>query len=329
MSKNKIFVFLLLISLLFIGCGDRVESTGPALGLYGTLSDTVSSNRSEEYAQIFAASPFDWHMTQYEPDWLDYNLSPHSHVLRFAGKRVILRTWFWNAIDVSGGVNWTDIYNDINNDGELYGIALAEIISQVNMAGVDNLYAITINEEEPAAGYGWKATEINVDHFIFCYNNLYDDVKAAFPSLRVLAALSIDVTPGFCADILTDEQVCAIKKDGLETHVYWSDLNWVEEFYIRIAGFRSDLGDEIYTLIWCSTPSPNEEQSRTPDWTSACFELAKNAGIPNVGFYAEHRSDGSHKWLFFNEFDPDPGVDDVHNPYGFREVLLDIVGNND
>lgn len=329
-SITRYSLLLLLIYLLFTSSCSQASpsaSSSPALGLFGTLNDDIGHN-TEYYVNIFASSSFDWHWTYYEHTWREYGYELYADILNDAGKRVILCTEFWSAIAIPPNQNnWTDLYNDLHNGGEMYATALAEIIAQINWAGVDNLYAITIGSEEPAAGYWFQEDALNVEHFTEVYNKLYDDVKAEFPNLKIFASITIDTFSIFCPLVLTDEQIDAIKKDGLETHVYWSDLNFVEEFYTRVAGFRSDVGDEIYTLIWCSTPSPNEEQSKTPDWTRACFELAKSAGIPNIGFYAQHRSNGSRKWLFFNGFDPDLELDDVHNPYGFREVLLDIVGN--
>lgn len=296
------------------------------LGLYGTLNYRAGFTRNTQWAQMYANDPrVGWHMTQYEPGPGLENppINPHSDILKAGGKKVILRTWFWNAIGAPRQYNWTDLYNDMMGSGTLFNGAVDEIIKQINIAGASNLYAATISEEEPGQGYGWNIGLFNPDHFITTFNALYDAVKEVFPTLRICAPLTIGTAPGFWPSPMTDTQIMSIKMDVLESHCYYSDLNWTQNVYNRIVSF----GKEVFTIIWCSTPRGSDETNRTPDWTRDCYNLAKGAGISNIGFYAQSRYNSSFEWLYFNDYTEDPSLDAVHDPYGFKVVLEEILNS--
>jgi len=184
---------ILLIVILFASFGaqtTKAASESPPqirIGISGYLKEGVLSGpQTETAAQRFIDSNLDWIWMYWSHSLLGAGRPSYADMIQAAGKRVVLRTWWWRS-GLSGD-NWTDLYNDDN----AYNEVLDSVIAQIREAGGpdgSNIYAAQLSEAEPCEGYSWNRPAVNMTHFVNVSNRLYDDIKAEFPDLKVFVGL--------------------------------------------------------------------------------------------------------------------------------------------
>jgi hypothetical protein len=338
-SKIIILVMVLLLVVSFGAPATRVEaeSLPPVrIGIGGYLQEGVLNGlQTETAAQTFIDSKLNWIWMYWSHSLLGAGRPSFADALQAAGKRIILRTYWWNSgVEGLNDGNWTTLYENEN----AYQATLASILAQIQEAGPDDIYAVQLSEQEPCQGYDWDRSIINMDHWVSVTNRLYDDIKAQFPNLLVFVGLEVSqlgygAETNYLSNIDPDQLdywVRQVKKDGLHMYSY-RPIPEMDIFYDLMLRYINDpdVNGELYTHTWCSSfPEPwygQDEGYRDLDYVRDQFELAVSKGIPNIAFFAYHKTDSGTEELFFNDYEYDPLVPDYLNPYLMKQVMLELI----
>ena len=321
--KRNFFPSLLIIVLLFIGVGGQLAGTyqSPAYasspisyGMWEFLAPTEGSD-TLECVNWYANSDFDWVIKPV--GYVDIT-TPLMSTLHNANKDVILRTICRLGSIETNRYTWTDIYNSLQGNKVLYNEAFGYIVNQIDYNGIGNLYAVTINEEEPFFGY-WTSEGsgviINVEHFIAVHNQMYDDLKTRFPGIKVFAFVHISA--------FTDVQLATLKKDGLVDDVYESNIAvWMEPWFERMMQFG---GEETYCIVHASSNYATWADKITPSIVRQTAELAQSMGVPHLGWFAYDFSTSPVKSILFNNWPTCADPNDSHCSGNFKDTILDII----
>jgi len=317
--KNSVLTSVLIIVLLFISVGGRLAGTyqsptyasnHTSFGMWSSSTPTADINDRLAYVNWYATSNFDWVV---KPAESNVSTAPPMNILRNADKDVILET-ACRLGNIENPLNWTDIYNSLQGNKSLYNEALRYVVSQINESGVENLYAVTISEEEPQLGYWWNDSAVNVEHFIAVHNQMYDDLKAQFPGIKVFAFVHIAQ--------FVDAQLTTLKKDGLVDDVYTDDLSVLSAWFQRMVLFG---GNETYCIVHASSNYATWADLITPSIVRQTAELAQSMGVPHLGWFALDFSPPATKEILFNDWPACADPNDSHCPGNFKDTILDIV----
>jgi len=234
-----------------------------------------------------------------------------------AGKKLIIETDMQQGSIVTNHYTWTDIYNSLQGNKSIYNEALGYAVEQINENGAGNLYAVTLGEENPEQGYWYDFSKINnttIGHFITAHNQMYDDLKARFPGIKVFADVHID--------LLTDGQLATLKRDGIVDDEYDSNLTIMEAWLSRMI----QLGEEeTYCLVHATSNYATWTDLITPSVVRQTAELAESLGVPHLGWFAYDYSTSPPKSILFNNWPACADPNDSHCPGNFKDTILDIV----
>jgi hypothetical protein len=292
--KNILFIGIIILTLGISG-PDSVLANTPTIkiGTYGVLAP-FGINHETTTATVFNNLGLDWFWAQYNEGMA----SPHPAIdsLKSAGKRVILRTYFWDAVP---GKDWTTLRNNPSD----YDVAYSAIKSQIDQFGEKNLYGLTINEEEPSLGYDlWDSktfTDTQGQDYAFGVNLLYNKIKTDYPRLKVIGTNHV-------LSKLTDAQFKAVTMDGLLCYEYFdtAELQGYLQRGMNLATEMGIAGSDIFTLIYAGMDA-NYGTVNNPLTTISSFEMAVKIGYSNIGFFSDnamisHVSNGEN--LLFNNY---------------------------
>jgi hypothetical protein len=254
-----------------------VQAAGGSIkiGTYGPLAPSGAAYQ-QSTANLFNTLGLDWFWAQYDSGMGPVH--PAIDPLISAGKRIILRTYFWNLVSK----DWTRLR--ANPSG--YNTAFNGIVAQIDAFGANNLYGITFNEEEPSLGYNfWTAapfTATQAADYAYGVNLLYDKVKAKYPNLRVVGTNQILTK-------LTDAQFKAVKMDALLCYNFLgtAGLKTYLQRGISLAGQMGIPINQIFTLIYAGMDT-SMGVTGDPATTKASFEMAVSLGLTNIGFFSDN-----------------------------------------
>jgi len=194
------------------------------------------------------------------------------------------------------------------------------MVAQINNFGIGNIYAVTISEEEPAQGYGWNQAALNVAHYVYGWNVLYDKLKTACPSLRIFSN-------NHPLTWLTDDQVKTVKQDGFFCHVYAETTESVTAYLARGMSLAQQMGigNELYTLIYAATGATYEPPG-DPSTIRPNFEAAMNLGYKNIGFYcSNYLVSGQEEPILFNDYPANTGVQPWIDPHLHKQAMMSLI----
>jgi hypothetical protein len=282
-----------------------------ALGTYGTLAGS-GQTWTDTAARYFASSKFKWLWLQPSYPYTN-NMGTMGSILKNAGKKVILRTFFSDnpAIVSAGYTNWDTFYA---GGTTAVNLAVSVISSQINNIGLSQVYGVTIEEEEPAQSGG------STTHYISSHNSITAALKTAYPGLRVIG------TPSG----LSDTEVKQLNIDGLFWYTYGTANSSYASFLSRGLAIATSMKfgvPELYTLVSSELSSAEQWAPDThPINISAAFDMAVGLGYQNVGFYC---SDGSGHELL-NYYTPDySSTTPWRNAFQHKAEVEKVIGRVD
>jgi hypothetical protein len=253
-----------------------VKADGIKTGTYGPLCAN-GAQYNIETATTFNTLGLDWLYAQYDSGFDTPDPSVIA-ALKDAGKRIILRTYFWNLVSD----NWTTMRA---NPPE-YTTAYNEIVSQINDFGLANLYGITISEEEPSLAYSYFSTSpftaTQADDWAFGNNTLYAMIKATFPTLKIIGT-------GHLLSMLSDAQFNAANMDGMMCYNYIGTSN-LQSYLSRgktLALARGIPMDDVFTLIYGGMDAGYGVTNNITTLQDS-FEMAYTLGYTNIGFFSDN-----------------------------------------
>lgn len=241
--------------------------------------------------------------------------------MKAAGKKILVQGLFGGADGIPSAASGT--YWDVMYDNpSLYDVAVSAILSEVDNFGQENIYGVTISEEEPGLGYAWGPH--NWTHFSHGWNAIYDGLKAARPDLKVFG--------NFNLNRLSNAELDFLKFDAMEAHRYdpqplvnrehW-DKGWA-------ACQRKGIGPEDFFIIIFAATTPYNwyQPSGDPALIRPNFEEALNAGYQNIGFYwARPGGTGTYgeERIGWSDY-PDIAYEcDKNNPYLHKQEILALI----
>jgi hypothetical protein len=283
-------------------------------GLYTQPSETGQGWTQTAVTQlILSALDWIWAQPAYISGYLDSSVLAAQ--LAAAGKRVILRTFFWDA---SGVYPKYKTWSSIKGVTAALNAAFAQIQQQIaNVGGVKNLYAITIGEEEPAVSdNNWDtATAQQIADYTAGNNALYAMIKAAYPGLKVLGVISP-------LSSFTEAQVHAVKKDGLFCYSYTHDLTALKGLLARGQSLVTAEGTQadLFTLVYnCpGTGNLGTDPPNDPAYAGQAFAMIKALGYPNIGLYSEPS-------IFYNRYPAGSGLPADSDPLLYQQAMDAII----
>lgn len=303
----------------------------PSVSAGGNVSygmDTFLNPKADTSPDIscvnwYAASNFDWVIIPYWTKGVSGNTSA---ILKAAGKDVILRTWPHNNGSMSSiHPTWTDVYNSMlvnGGNGSFYNYSLDRIITQINEQGASNIYAATIGEEEPMEGCSFNLSLVNISQYIFVHNQLYSDIKAVFPTLRVFAAVDID--------LFTDGEMASLSYDGLVNDMFAFEMPTMSAWLSRMESLGKN---ESYPFVYATSnfseggAGLHGLDEITPAHVGLTNQLAISLGVEHLGWWAYDESPYplSSDEILFNTW---PSCSDPNNyncPQNYKDAILNIL----
>lgn len=280
------------------------------IGTWGFIPD-------ESVARWIAQSKLDWIYAV--PPWPRTTpFRPKSDILKAAGKRIVLRTWFWDATGVYPNyTDWTSLYSN----PAIYQNCINAMVQEIENFGLENLYAITISEEEPSYAYKYVQANFNWEHYIYGYTTLYNGIKALYPNLRI-------ITYPQPLAWLTDEQIKAHPADGFLCSSYASNLTDLANWLGRGMRLALEMGlpaREVYAQIFAGTGfsyQPNPD----PAFIRPTFETAMAQGYQNISFYCSNTPvSGKEENILFNIYTYDPTVNPKQSPYLHQVAMMELI----
>jgi hypothetical protein len=196
-----------------------------------------------------------------------------------------------------------------------YNIAANLCKAQINNVGLANIYAITLNEEEPAV---WGGT---VAHAVTGLNAIAALLRTAFPGIKIIGSPS--------GGNWTDAQLISLDMDGLLWYTYEdaSDAA-VSTFLDRGKAIVSGKGwttDKLYTIV-CAQTTPTE--SWAPDShignITDMYNLCIAKGYSNIGFYTADEAGATGNMILSN-YTPDSGSEWL-SKYRHQQAVFGIIG---
>jgi len=271
-------------------------------GYYGPISFAANAVWDPVCAQVMAHSKISWFWLQ---PWFatnyNHDMSICGGILKNAGKKIILRGYFADDPAISGVyTSWDSL---VAGGSTAYNLAYLAIKNQIDRLGITNMYAVTIQEEEPVI-YG--GTEAN---FITGHNAIAALLRANYSGIKIIGSPSTTVA---------DATVNALDINGLLFYSYHDVTNdkalyqAVIDRGIAIATAKGYLND-LYTLVDAET-SVSEQYS--PDThsrnTALSFDLCLSDNYKNIGFYT---GTPSYYFMMWNNYDYDAATADWANQY--------------
>jgi hypothetical protein len=231
-----------------------------------------------------------------------------------SGRKLILRTYFWDLFG-STRIGWSALREVPGR----YDTIMAEINREVGQFGAANLDYLTLGEEEPASGYGFRQSVLTMQEkadYIYGINLLYDRVKAAYPNIKVMATNHWVIA--FGVNYLTDAEFLAVKMDALMVYNYYgNDPHYSYQAYLTRGynlGVQKGLSpNEIFTLVYGGGV---EDPTTTPAYIRADFELRISLGYKNIGFFS---GDGMPHNLLFGTYAA--GTYEALNKQGMLDLI--------
>jgi len=286
------------------------SATGPDFGLWSFLNTSADSTQNISCVNWFDNSNFDWLIEPYGSSPIDFH-TPLADILHTAGKDVILRTWWWDDTNFSvGNKSWTDLYNSMIGSHTLYNQAVSDVVTEINDNGVSNLYAITLGEEEPLAGYWGNVSAINISKFVAVHNQMYSDIKVLYPTLRIFA--NVDII------YLTDGEMATLHYDGL-INGYYSAPYLMKAWLSRMVALG---GAETYCIIYGTS---NLYTDMLPSFVGVTYQMALSAGVPHLGWWAYNGSASPSKEILFNNWSSCSNPEDVNCSANYKNEILGIL----
>ena len=318
-KKWTVSTLLVIIFLLFAGIGGQFAGIeGPyadasnqtSFGMYSFLTPTANVSAQQPCINWYINSSFDWIVMPY---W--GTTGSVASKVSAGGKKFIMETDIQQGIIAANHYNWTDIHNSLQGNKSLYNEALGYVVAQINETGLENIYAVTIGEEEPQSGYYWNDSTVNVSNFIAVQNHIYNDLKVQFSGIQVFSFVHIAQ--------FTDAQLATLKMDGLVDDVYDSNISAViEPWFRRMMQFG---GEETYCIVHASSNYAHWADLITPSIVRQTAELAQSMGGPHLGWFAFDFSPPATKEILFNNWPACADPNDSHCPGNFKDTILDIV----
>ena len=319
--KNLIRVgivgLVLLASLLPCLTISPVSATGNiSYGVFGgpTVTDVETFNLSE--MNWFIASKFDWILL------LDYYSSPisanSSGLLASGGKEVILRVYWWDDAGNFSAKTWTDIYNSMivnGGDGILYGKMISDIEHEINTQGLANISSIDLSDEEPIRGWGGNASLVNVSQFSVVNNQMYIDLKATYPTLKIFPDIHISY--------FTNGQLTALSKDGIFDDQYTANMTTLSAWFTRMVTYG---GADTYCRVHASgSLDASFYDVITPVVVRDTNKLASSLNVPHLQWFSWVNSGG--KWILFNNWSACNNSNDPTCAENYKDTILGIVNH--
>jgi hypothetical protein len=261
--------------------------------------------RNQSDVDRFINSNLDWYWYQSE--------AKYAKKLTMAGKKVILNVRCWTN---SSLVNKT--WDDLYNSDTLMNICINDTIIKIDASGNDTIYAVSLGEEEPNAGYRWGLLgNINQTNYINGNNRIYTSLKIKYPSLKVFAGVHILS--------LSDNNLSYLKQDGILDDKYDSIPN-MNTWFDKLSELQ-DRGVEIYAFIWASSnyTAGVGYDLYTPDYTEEIFRSAKNKGLKNIGFFANAFSYNTDSWIVSNDYTFNTSLSEWQRPELYKERIFKMV----
>lgn len=316
---------ILLASLLpCLTISPTVSATGNiSYGMYEYCQPLADdSGPSSANVSWYIASNFDWIAVPFFYSHVLPEYANLSSLLNAGGKEVILRTWFWGDTNLSVATcGWNGLYTSLLGNRSFYNSALNSVKNQINNQGVSNLYAITISEEELDAGYGFNVSLYNVSRFTAVYNQLYTDIKATYPTLKIFANIHIAS--------FTNGELAALNMDGIFDDRYTEDLTVLGAWYSRMLTYG---GSETYCLLHSSGGLDAVWYDEiTPAVVRDEAKLADALNVPHLGWYA---FDSTLAWpniksiLFYPSFPSCSWLNDPYCALNYRGAILGVVNHS-
>jgi len=320
--KRNVLTSLLIIALLFIGVGGQLAGTEQShayassptsYGMWEFLATTADVHAQQPCINWYMNSNFDWIVMSY---WGASGGAASK--VSAGGKNVIMETDMLRGSIAKNHYTWTDIYNSLRGNKSIYNEALGYAVAEINEVGAGNLYAVTLGEENPEEGYGYNFNEITsttIGYFIACHNQMYDDLKALYPNLKIFADVHID--------LLTDNQLTTLKRDGIVDDEYDSNLNTMQAWFSRMVQLG---GAETYCIVYASSNYASWTDLITPSVVQQTAELAESLGVPHLGWFAYDFSTSPHSTsILFNNWPACADPNDSHCSGNYKDTILSIV----
>lgn len=266
------------------------------IGTYGIVAPSGMVWNTDT-ATWLATSKLDWMLAQPSYPYTNSMLTMGAQ-LKAAGKRMILRTMPWDAQGLPTTENWSTL----RADSAKYSLALGNMIQQIKNLGVSNMYACTISEEEPPTGFAtnehqhWigPLTPTQYDDFIYVYNKMYDDLKLAFPGIKIFFFPTLSY--------ISDAQFPLIKFDGLIGDFYPEYPEDMLAFATRLKSKTLDrslsIDDSCFLVMYAAIEGLFSNPPADPIKIRPTFDNAMSAGITNISFYCTGVYKGIGNMLF-------------------------------